>query len=118
MKTDADTMNTMAIGGASGGLEALKREMPVPSSGQIRVRVRACGVCRTDLHLIDGELPDISLPIVSGHEIVGIVEMLCDRVSGFQLGDRVGIPWPLNVPYFAPIRRPVFGEGQGCVRRR
>ena len=86
-------MDTMALRRADGVLEPLKRKIPIPSSGQMRVRVSACGVCRTDLHLIDGELPNISTPIVPGHEIVGVVDMLGDGVSDFQLGDRVGIPW-------------------------
>ncbi|MCG8696273.1 MAG: zinc-dependent alcohol dehydrogenase family protein, partial [Minwuiales bacterium] len=57
------------------------------------VRVRACGVCRTDLHVVDGDLPDPKLPVVPGHEIVGIVEALGDGVGGFAVGDRVGVPW-------------------------
>jgi alcohol dehydrogenase, propanol-preferring len=63
-----------------------------PAAGQVRVAVRACGVCRTDLHLVDGELPDIRCPIVPGHEIVGIV---LDTGAGvdFAPGRRVGIPW-------------------------
>jgi propanol-preferring alcohol dehydrogenase len=57
------------------------------------VRVRACAVCRTDLHVVDGELPQAAIPIVPGHEIVGTVERLGDTVSGLAVGDRVGIPW-------------------------
>ena len=59
----------------------------------MRVRVAACGVCRTDLHLVDGELPEPKLPIIPGHEIVGYVEKLGPGVTGFQTGERVGIPW-------------------------
>ena len=59
----------------------------------MRVRVAACGVCRTDLHLVDGELPGPKLPIIPGHEIVGYVEKLGPGVTGFQTGERVGIPW-------------------------
>ena len=66
---------------------------PVPHAGQLRVRVRACGVCRTDLHVVDGELPDARLPVIPGHEIVGNVDMLGEGVAGFALGDRVGVPW-------------------------
>ena len=64
-----------------------------PGPGQIRVRVAACGVCRTDLHLLDGELPDIRLPIIPGHEVVGRVDALGDGVEGLHLGERVGLPW-------------------------
>jgi propanol-preferring alcohol dehydrogenase len=64
-----------------------------PGPGEIRVRVGACGVCRTDLHVVDGELPDPSVPIIPGHEIVGRVEALGAGVEGVHLGDRVGIPW-------------------------
>src|SRR6478609_2491011 len=66
---------------------------PQPSTGQVRVRVHACGVCRTDLHIVDGELPHPKLPLVPGHQIVGTVDQLGDEVSGIALGDRVGIPW-------------------------
>jgi D-arabinose 1-dehydrogenase-like Zn-dependent alcohol dehydrogenase len=55
--------------------------------------VHACGVCRTDLHLVDGELPDPKRPVIPGHEIVGTVATLGEGVSGFKPGDRVGVPW-------------------------
>ena len=64
-----------------------------PVAGEIRVRVGACGVCRTDLHVVDGELPGISAPIIPGHEIVGRVDALGEGVNQFSLGERVGIPW-------------------------
>ncbi|MGC8469287.1 MAG: alcohol dehydrogenase catalytic domain-containing protein, partial [Acetobacteraceae bacterium] len=66
---------------------------PQPGPGQVRVRVGACAVCRTDLHIIDGELPDACLPLVPGHEIVGRVDALGPGVSGLNGGQRVGIPW-------------------------
>jgi len=66
---------------------------PVPGRGELRVRVEACGVCRTDLHVVDGELPNPKLPIIPGHEIVGRVDALGADVTGFQIGMRVGIPW-------------------------
>jgi propanol-preferring alcohol dehydrogenase len=71
------------------------RELPVPQPGpgEVRVRVLACGVCRTDLHVVDGELPEAPLPIIPGHEIVGRVDALGEGVTGFELGQRVGIPW-------------------------
>src|SRR5260370_20952270 len=79
---------------SSGQLVTLdQRPDPLPGPGEVRVRVEACGVCRTDLHVVDGELPDIHLPIVPGHEIVGIVEMLGPSVTSLAPGRRVGIPW-------------------------
>lgn len=66
---------------------------PQPGPGELRVKVLACGVCRTDLHVVDGELPAAPLPIIPGHEIVGRVDALGEGVSGFELGQRVGIPW-------------------------
>jgi propanol-preferring alcohol dehydrogenase len=70
-----------------------ERPLPAPGAGEILVEVAACGVCRTDLHVVDGELPDPKLPIVPGHEIVGRVAAMGDRVSGFTRGQRVGVPW-------------------------
>ncbi len=73
-------------------LVPVERELPSPGPGQVLLKVKACAVCRTDLHLIDGELPDIPLPIVPGHEIVGEV---ADCGSGVELeqGSRLGVPW-------------------------
>jgi propanol-preferring alcohol dehydrogenase len=67
--------------------------VPEPGSDQVLVKVHACGVCRTDLHVVDGELPDPKLPLVPGHEIVGVVAAAGKRVERFAVGDRVGIPW-------------------------
>jgi len=67
--------------------------IPTPAAGEVRVRVHACGVCRTDLHIVDGELPDPALPLVPGHEIVGVVDALGDGVTDLEPGTRVGIPW-------------------------
>lgn len=64
-----------------------------PGPGEVRVQIKACGVCRTDLHVLDGELPGIKYPIVPGHEIVGRVESLGEGVTGLSMGQRVGIPW-------------------------
>jgi alcohol dehydrogenase, propanol-preferring len=64
-----------------------------PGQGEIRVKVTACGVCRTDLHVVDGELPDPKVPIIPGHEIVGRIEAIGAGVEGLHLGERVGIPW-------------------------
>ncbi len=68
------------------------RDRPVPQPGQVLLRVRACGVCRTDLHVIDGELPDPRLPIVPGHEIVGEV-VACGEGAHWPIGARIGVPW-------------------------
>jgi propanol-preferring alcohol dehydrogenase len=66
---------------------------PDPSAGQVAVAVRACGVCRTDLHLVDGELPDPALPLVPGHQVVGTIEALGNGAERFTLGERIGVPW-------------------------
>jgi propanol-preferring alcohol dehydrogenase len=77
------------------GSPLVPRELPIPEPGrgEILLRVSACGVCRTDLHVADGELPDPKLPLVLGHEIVGRVEAVGPGVDRFRLGDRVGVPW-------------------------
>jgi len=67
--------------------------LPPPRGHELRLTVQACGVCRTDLHLIDNELPDIRFPVTPGHEIVGIVAALGAEVTRFHIGDRVGVPW-------------------------
>jgi alcohol dehydrogenase, propanol-preferring len=74
-------------------LVGLEMPDPVPGPGQVRVRIGACAVCRTDLHVIDGELPDPVLPLIPGHEIVGRIDALGPDVAGLRLGQRVGIPW-------------------------
>ena len=88
-----------------------------PGPGQVRVKVGACGVCRTDLHVVDGELPHPQVPIIPGHEIVGRIDALGAGVKGFAMGQRVGIPWMGHTcgvcPYCAMHRenlcdRPLF----------
>ena len=64
-----------------------------PGPGKVRVKVAACGVCRTDLHVVDGELPDQRLPIIPGHEIVGRIDAIGAGVEGRRIGERVGVPW-------------------------
>ena len=66
---------------------------PRPGPGELLLEVRACAVCRTDLHICDGELPKPQLPRIPGHEIVGVVKELGADVTGFRIGDRVGVPW-------------------------
>ena len=70
-----------------------ERPDPIPGAGEVRVKVSACGVCRTDLHVVDGELPDIPYPIIPGHEVVGRVDALGTGVSDLGPGMRVGVPW-------------------------
>ncbi len=74
-------------------LEMLELPDREPGPGEIRVKVAACGVCRTDLHVVDGDLPDPKLPIIPGHQIVGRVDTLGEGVGSLKLGQRVGIPW-------------------------
>jgi propanol-preferring alcohol dehydrogenase len=75
------------------GLVAEALPSPEPRQGQVRVQVSTCGVCRTDLHLIDDELPEPVLPIVPGHEVVGRIDALGSGVHDLEIGQRVGIPW-------------------------
>ena len=86
-------MRAMLFEGAGHPLRKADSPIPKPNAGQVLIRVRACAVCRTDLHVVDGELTQPKLPLVPGHEIVGTVEQLGDRVDRFRIGDRVGVPW-------------------------
>jgi alcohol dehydrogenase, propanol-preferring len=88
-----NTMRAMVLDKPGQPLVMRERPLPAPAAGEILVAVSACGVCRTDLHVVDGELPDPKLPIVPGHEIVGRVAALGGGVADFQIGQRVGIPW-------------------------
>ena len=83
----------MVFQGAGERLVLEERPVPEPGPGQVCLAVRACGVCRTDLHLLDGELKDPMTPVVPGHQIVGRVEALGEGVEGLATGDRVGVPW-------------------------
>jgi alcohol dehydrogenase, propanol-preferring len=74
-------------------LEASELPDPRPGDGEIRIKVLACGVCRTDLHVVDGDLAEPKLPIVPGHEIVGRIDAIGPGVIGLELGARVGVPW-------------------------
>jgi propanol-preferring alcohol dehydrogenase len=66
---------------------------PEPGEGQVLLRVHCCAVCRTDLHVVDGELPDPRLPLIPGHQIVGTIERIGEHTDGFTVGERVGVPW-------------------------
>ncbi len=86
-------MHAMVLRQLRGPLEWSELADREPGAGEIRVRVAACGVCRTDLHVLDGELPNQALPIIPGHEIVGYIDAIGREVGVLQLGQRVGIPW-------------------------
>ena len=85
-------MRAMVLERPGSSLVARELPEPEPGPGQLRVRVEACGVCRTDLHVLDGELPDPKLPLVLGHQIVGVVDACGDGVE-LEPGERVGVPW-------------------------
>jgi propanol-preferring alcohol dehydrogenase len=119
---EAKAVKAMVLAAAGRPLIPEERPDPEPGAGEIRLRIEACGVCRTDLHIVDGELPDIRIPVVPGHEIVGIVEALGPDVTSHRLGQRVGVPWLGHTcgacPYCSTHRenlcdRPVFtGHGR------
>jgi propanol-preferring alcohol dehydrogenase len=86
-------MRAMVLSAARSPLAEHDLPEPLPGAGQIVVQVRACGVCRTDLHVVDGELPNAKLPLVPGHEIIGTIARVGERVERFKPGDHVGVPW-------------------------
>jgi len=88
-----DPMRAMVYHGGAPQLKSINMPIPDPGPGQVLIRVHACGVCRTDLHIVDGELTEPKLPIVPGHEIVGTVVAAGDGVNDMKLGLRVGVPW-------------------------
>nr|MBA3623380.1 alcohol dehydrogenase catalytic domain-containing protein [Methylibium sp.] len=86
-------MRAMVLHAPGQALRMEERPDPEPGLGELRLRVEACAVCRTDLHLVDGDLPLPCLPIGPGHEIVGVVDRVGPGVSEWQLGQRAGVPW-------------------------
>jgi alcohol dehydrogenase, propanol-preferring len=86
-------MQAMVLHAQRQPLRATALPVPEPGPGQVLVQVRACAVCRTDLHVVDGELPQPKLPLVPGHEIVGVISASGEGGERFKVGDRVGIPW-------------------------
>jgi alcohol dehydrogenase, propanol-preferring len=86
-------MFAMVLDGPGQPLRAAEIPTPTPSPEQVLIRIRACAVCRTDIHIVDGELAHPKLPLVPGHQIVGIVEATGARATRFAPGDRVGVPW-------------------------
>lgn len=86
-------MRAMILKQQKQALEEAHLPDPRPESGQLLIRIQACGICRTDLHIVDGELTGPKLPLVPGHQIVGMVEEVGSKTSRFSPGDRVGVPW-------------------------
>ncbi len=86
-------MHAMVLRQIGHPLEWTELPDPLPATGEIRVQIEACGVCRTDLHVVDGELPHPQVPIIPGHEIVGRIDAIGTGVSDLVIGQRVGIPW-------------------------
>jgi len=88
-----EKMRGMVLESAKRPLRAMEVSVPRPGSHQVLIKISACGVCRTDLHIVDGELPNPKLPLIPGHEIVGTVIKTGDQVEKFSVGNRVGVPW-------------------------
>jgi len=86
-------MRAMILDTPGKPLRVANLPIPTPNPQQVLIRVRACGICRTDLHIVDGELTQPKLPLVPGHQIVGIIEEVGEQVQQFKVGDRVGVPW-------------------------
>ena len=84
-------MRAMQLSGPRGELRLVELPVPVPGPGEVLIKVHACGVCRTDLHVVDGDLVDGRYPLVPGHQIVGVAEEVLD--NGIVVGQRVGVPW-------------------------
>jgi propanol-preferring alcohol dehydrogenase len=86
-------MHAMVLKAIGEPLEATELPDRLPGPGEVRLKVAACGVCRTDLHVVDGDLPNPRLPIIPGHEIVGRIDALGAGVEGLRIGERIGVPW-------------------------
>src|SRR3974390_895201 len=86
-------MRAMVFNAPHQALAAMEVPQPTPGSGQVLLQVKACAVCRTDLHIVDGELTEPKLPLIPGHEIVGMVLANGEGANRFTVGDRVGVPW-------------------------
>lgn len=86
-------MYAMVLTARGAPLTLQERPDPMPGPGEVRIKVSMCGVCRTDLHVVDGELPNIPYPIIPGHEVVGRVDALGFGAEGLRIGMRVGVPW-------------------------
>jgi propanol-preferring alcohol dehydrogenase len=117
-RTPAGTMTAWAVerpGPIAGGpVVRVERPVPEPGPGEVRVRVRACGVCRTDLHVVEGDLPVHRAGVVPGHEIVGTVDAAGPGATRFALGERIGVPWLRHTD--RTCRFCVRGDENLCVR--
>jgi propanol-preferring alcohol dehydrogenase len=109
-------MHAMRLLARGAPLTLSELRLPPPAAGELLIRVEACGVCRTDLHLIDGELPDIHYPVTPGHEIVGVVIGGGAEETRFAIGDRVGVPWLAWTCGVCPYCR--AGLENLCIRAR
>lgn len=87
------TMRAMLLKAPKSPLVLEEIPIPIPKDDELLIKVHACGVCRTDLHVKDGELPHPKLPLILGHEIVGTIEKIGKKVTGFAQGQRIGVPW-------------------------
>ena len=87
-------MRAMLLDQPGRPLRLAEIDQPEPGPGELLLEVAACGVCRTDLHIVDGELTEPKLPLVPGHQIVGTIGALGNGVTGFEEGQRIGVPWP------------------------
>ena len=109
-------MHAMRLLARGAPLTLSELRLPPPAAGELLIRVEACGVCRTDLHLIDGELPDIHYPVTPGHEIVGVVIGAGAAEMRFAIGDRVGVPWLAWTCGVCPYC--LAGQENLCIRAR
>ena len=109
-------MHAMRLLARGEQLKLSEMKLPPPAPGELLIRVEACGVCRTDLHLIDGELPDIHYPVTPGHEIVGVVIGAGAAEMRFAIGDRVGVPWLAWTCGVCPYC--LAGQENLCIRAR
>ena len=109
-------MHAMRLLARGAPLTLCETALPPPAAAELLIRVEACGVCRTDLHLIDGELPDIHYPVTPGHEIVGVVIGAGAAEMRFAIGDRVGVPWLAWTCGVCPYC--LAGQENLCIRAR
>lgn len=91
--SETDFMKAMVLQKQGQPLQLQEVDKPTPAPDELLIKVHACGVCRTDLHILDGDLDEPALPLIPGHQIVGTVEEIGDNISGFSIGDKVGVPW-------------------------
>ncbi len=88
-----ETMIAMVLERPGEPLRKMRLPLPVPGPKQLLIKVHACGICRTDLHILDGELASPKLPLIPGHEIIGTVIGRGEQARDFEINDRIGVPW-------------------------